>query len=114
MPFLERVRAQRLSCDPGMGQRGQVVPFDSGVQEHPEHGRRAAERGDAVLLDLVHDVGGLELLELVDEYPSLHHPRGVQLAPCALDPSRVRDGEVQAVRVHAVPVLGGDYVRQRI
>ena len=113
-PHVVCVGAERLPGDAGVGERGQVVPFDPGVQEHPEHGGRAAEGGDPVLLDLVHDIGRFELVELVDEDPGLQHPGGVQLPPGAFDPSGVGDREVQSVGVHAVPVHGRQDMAQRV
>ena len=60
------------------------------------------------------DVVGIEAVEVVDENGRLVEPLAVELAPHALGPAGVADGEVEPLRVHAVPVLGGDEMPQGI
>ena len=60
------------------------------------------------------NVVGVELVEVVGEDGGLVHPLAVVLAPQRLAPACVGDGEVQAVGVHVVPVLGGDVVAQGV
>ena len=60
------------------------------------------------------NVGGVEAVEVVDEHRTLRQPLPVELAPHALGPAGVGDGEMQPVGIHAMPVFGGDEVAQGI
>jgi len=52
--------------------------------------------------------------KVVDEDGGLVQPLAIELAPHALGPAGVGDGQMQTVGVDAVPVLGSDEVAQRI
>ena len=56
----------------------------------------------------------MEALEVIHEDARLAQPLAVELAPHALGPAGIGDGEVQSVRIDLVPVAGRDEVAQGI
>ena len=92
----------------------QVVPAQVLLDEHPVHGGRGAEGGDIIFGEHGQDVRRVEPVKVVGEHRALAQPLAVQLAPQGLAPAGLADGEVEAVGVDAVPVLGGDVVAQGI
>ena len=93
---------------------GQVVVGDALLDEEPEDGGRRAEGGDAVLFDHVKDVGGDELVKIVDKNAGPGQPLSVELAPDRLSPAGLGQSQMDAVGVHVVPVDGRDDVGQGV
>ena len=54
----------------------------------------------------------IELIKIISENGRFAHPLAIELAPQRLAPAGIRNGEVQALRVDVVPVLGGDVVSE--
>ena len=67
-----------------------------------------------ILAEHGQDLGGVEPVHIVYEGCRFAEPLTVQLAPHGLGPAGIGNGVVETVRVHAVPVLGGMEVTQRI
>jgi len=84
------------------------------LDQEPVDGGRGAERRDAVVLDVLQEVLGVEPVEVVDVDPRLEEPLAVQLAPYGLRPAGLGEREVQALGVHLVPVLRRVDVRDRV
>ena len=94
--------------------RGQVVCGELLLDEHTVHGGRCAEGGDVILGKHGQDLLCVKPIEIIHEHGALAQPLAVELAPQSLAPAGFRDGEVQSVALHQMPVLGGDVVTQRV
>ena len=94
---------ERLAGDGAILERGEVVAGQVFANEEAEDGGRGAERGDVVIVDHAEDVGGDELVVVVDEDRGAGDPLPIELAPDGLPPAGVGDGEVQAARVEVMP-----------
>ena len=113
-PEVEQVGVERLARGRRILKRREIIGVE--VLRHHEtiHCRRAAQSRDLVLRDKRKNLARIETIEIVRENASFHKPLPVVLAPHGLAPARVSDGEVNAVGLHVVPVLGGDEVRDGI
>ena len=56
----------------------------------------------------------MEALKVIDEYSTFAEPLAIELTPEGLTPACVRDGEVEAVWLSAVPVSGCKEVAKAI
>ena len=56
----------------------------------------------------------MEAVEVIDKDRALAHPLAVELAPEALSPPRIGNGEMKSVGLTAVPVFGREEVAQSI
>lgn len=111
---LEHGGVQSFAGDGTVLQTRQVVLRQVFVDEEAEDGGRRAKRGDVIVLNLLQDVGGRELLVIVDEDVGSGYPLSVQFAPYGLAPAGVGDGEVQAVGLQVVPDVARHDVSQRV
>ena len=113
-PEVEQIGVERLACGRRVLKRREVVGVE--VLRHHEtvHRRRAAQGRDLVLRDKRENLARVEAVEIVREDTGLHEPLPVVFAPDGLAPTRVGDGEVDAVGLHVVPMLGSDEVRNGV
>ena len=88
----------------------QVVGAHVLLQHEAVHRRRRAERGQLVVLDLLQQLRGHELVHVVGEDGGAGDPLAVDLAPAELRPAAVGHAHVQRVLLHLLPVLRGDDV----
>ena len=113
-PEVEQIGVERLACRRRVLKRREVIGVEVLRHHKTVHRRRAAHRRDLVLRDKREDLARVEAVEIVREDAGLHKPLPVIFAPNRLAPARVSDGEVDAVRLHVVPMLGGDEVRNGV
>ena len=113
-PEVEQIGVERLARGRRVLKRREVVGVE--VLRHHEtvHRRRAAQGRDLVLRDKRENLARVEAVEIVRKDTGLHEPLPVVFAPDGLAPARVGDGEVNAVGLHVVPMLGGDEVRNGV
>lgn len=114
LPEVEQVGVERLAGGGAIRERAQIVSIHIGLHHHAVHGRRAAQRGDAVTRDQIQDLIGMEAVEVVREHARLHKPLAIVLAPHRLAPTGVGDGQMQPVGLDVVPMLRRDQVRQGV
>ena len=110
----EHLGVERLAGRRRVADGAEVVFRDVLLDEHPVHRRRCAECRDLVLGEHRQDLLRVEAREVVGEDRAFAEPLPVQLAPERLAPARLRDGEVQPVRLDEVPVLRRHVVPQRV
>ena len=114
LPEVEEVGVQGLARRGRVFERTQAIFAEILLHHQAIHGRRAAEGGDLVLVDQRQNLARVEAIEVVGEDTPLHQPLAIELAPDGLAPASVRDGEVNTVGIHVVPVLGRDQMGQRV
>lgn len=115
--LLEGVVDGSVQCFSGRGavfERREVVFREVFADQKAVDRGWGAQRGDAVLFDLVQDVRRRKFLVVVDENIGPGQPLPVQLAPSGLRPSRVGDRQVQAPVVQVVPETPRADMPQRI
>ena len=113
-PEVEQVGVERLARGRRILKRREIIGVEVLRHHKTIHCRRAAQSRDLVLRDKRENLARIEAIEIVRENAGFHKPLPVVLSPHCLAPARVSDGEVNAVGLHVVPVLGGDEVRDGI
>ena len=113
-PFVEHARVQSLACYGAIAQGREVVPLHILADEEAEHRGRRAERIDVVALHHVEQVGGVEVVEVVDEHLGSRQPLAIEFAPNGFSPPCVGQGEMQVARPEVMPVGCGDNVAEGI
>ena len=97
-----------------VGDGREVVLLDVLLEHEAVHGGRRAKGAQVEVLHHLQELGGDELPHVVAEDGGAADPLAVDLAPAEFCPAGVRDGHMQAVLLHLLPVLGGDDVAQRV
>ena len=105
---------ERLSCGGHMLYAGKVVFGDILFDHHPQHCRRSAKRSDIVLCEHGEYLGSVKPIKVVNECCRLAEPLTIELTPHRLCPAGIRNREVKAIGVDAVPILRGVEVAKRI
>ena len=67
-------------------------------------GRRSAERGDVILLNLAHNLISCKLLVIEDEDGGSGKPLSVELAPNSLAPTGIGYGKMDGILVEIMPI----------
>ena len=107
-------RVQGLASRGEVLHAGQVVGGHVLLQHEAVHGRRRAEGGELVVLNLLQKLGGHELVHVVGEDGGTGDPLAVDLAPAELGPTGVGHRHVQLVLLHLLPVLRRYDVAERM
>ena len=110
LPSQRDLGVQRLARRGEVVHARQVVGAHVLLQHETVHGGRRAERGQLVVLDLLQQLRGHELVHVVGEDGGAGDPLAVDLAPAELRPAAVGHAHVQRVLLHLLPVLRGDDV----
>ena len=114
LPRQRDLGVQRLARRGEVVHARQVVGAHVLLQHEAVHRRRRAERGQLVVLDLLQQLRGHELVHVVGEDGGAGDPLAVDLAPAELRPAAVGHAHVQRVLFHLLPVLRGDDMAQRV
>jgi hypothetical protein len=102
-------RVEGFAGDGTVAKGGKVVTGKVFADEITEDGGGRTEGGDTVLLYLLEDIGGVELLVVVDKDGSAGDPLPIELPPDGFSPTGIGNGEVEAVGAKIVPeTSGGD------
>ena len=114
VPLVENIGIESFACDGAVFQRAQIIGRYILLKHKSEHRGRAAEAGDFIFFKYRKNLGGVELVIVIDKNAALHEHLAVKLTPDSFSPAGIGYCQMNAVGGDIVPVFGGSQMCEGI